>query len=90
MRKNGIVHITSAPYHPASNGLGERAVQTVKSGIIKTAGDNTEVNLQRFLFDYRRTPQSTTGKSPMEILNNRKIISAWEDLQETESNERDE
>ena len=75
MRKNGIVHITSAPYHPASNGLGELAVQTVKSGITKTAGDNTEVKLQRFLFDYRRTPQSTIGKSPMEILNNRKMRS---------------
>ena len=33
MRKNGIVHVTPAPYHPASNGLGEWAVQTVKSGI---------------------------------------------------------
>ena len=75
MRKNGIVHVTSAPYHPASNGLGERAVQTVQSGIIKTAGDNMEVKLQRFLFDYRRIPQPTTGKSPMEILNNRKMRS---------------
>ena len=90
MRKNGIVHVTSAPYHPASNGLGERAVQTVQSGIIKTAGDNTEVNLQRFLFDYRRTPQSTTGKSPMNIFNNRKMRSAGEESQETEADERDE
>ena len=24
MRNNGIVHITFAPYHPASNGLAER------------------------------------------------------------------
>ena len=34
-----------------------------------------EVKLQRFLFDYRRTPQSTTGKSTLEILNNRKMRS---------------
>ena len=65
MRKNGIVHISSAPYHPASNGLAERAVQTVKSGITKTAGDIVDTKLQRLLFDYRRTPQTTTGKSPL-------------------------
>ena len=47
-------------------------MQTVKSGITKTAGDNVETKLQRFLFDYRRTPQTTTGKSPMEVLNQRK------------------
>ena len=75
LRKNGIVHITSAPYHPASNGLAERAVQTVKSDITKAAGDNVETKLHRFLFDYRRTPQTTTGKSPMEVLNQRKMRS---------------
>ena len=47
----------------------------MKSGIAKTAGDNMEVKSHRFLFDYRRTLQSTTGKSPMEILNNRKMRS---------------
>ena len=48
MRKNGIVHITSAPYHAASNGLREGTIQTVTSGITKTAGDNVETKLQRF------------------------------------------
>ena len=30
VRSNGIRHITSAPYHPATNSLAEKAVQTFK------------------------------------------------------------
>jgi len=35
LEKNGVKHLTTAPYHPASNGLAERAVQIVKKGIKK-------------------------------------------------------
>ena len=35
LKSNGVKHTTSAPYHPASNGLAERTVQIVKKGLKK-------------------------------------------------------
>lgn len=77
LRRNGIRHRTSALYHPSSNGLAERAVQTVKSGLIKMKGDTVETRLSRFLFKYRVTPQSVIGLSPAEMLMNRRPRSAY-------------
>ena len=71
VQRNGFRHIRSAPYHPATNGLAERAVQTVKNALRKASGDN-DTCLSRFLFQYRLAPHSTTGRSPAELLLGRK------------------
>ena len=71
--KNSIRHIKTAPYHPASNGLAERAVQTFKEGLKKLTKGSVETKLACFLFQYRLTPHSTTGRSPAELLMGRQL-----------------
>lgn len=70
---NGITSIKSPPYHPQSNGLAERSIQTVKKGLEmaffleRRKVITKELLLSRlfsFLFTYRVTPSSTTGLSP--------------------------
>ena len=75
LRKNGIEHITSAPYHASSNGCAERAVQTFKSMMKKAGEGSLTTKVSRVLFNYRITPQSTTGLSPAEMLQGRKLRS---------------
>ena len=62
LKSNGVKHTTSAPYHPASKGLAERAVQIVKKGLKK---QTTGTMLAKILLI---SPQTTTGTSPAELL----------------------
>ncbi|KAK4321215.1 hypothetical protein Pmani_007945 [Petrolisthes manimaculis] len=72
--KSGIKHIRSAPRHPSTNGLAERAVQTFKSCMKKMEESLPwSVRLNRFLFKYRNTPQSTTQQTPSQLPMNREI-----------------
>ncbi len=66
-RRNSIRHLTSAPYHPSTNGLVERAVQTFKLGMKKQVSGTIETKLCRFLLAYRTTPQATTGETPAQL-----------------------
>ena len=75
MTYNGITHVKSSPYHPSTNGLAERAVQTFKAGVKKLTEGTLESKLSHFLFHYRLTPQTTTGQSPAELLLGRRIKS---------------
>ena len=72
---NGIRHTRVAPYHPSSNGLAERAVRIVKEGLRKVSAGTMMDRLSRFLFQYRITPQTTTGIAPGELLMGRKLKS---------------
>ena len=73
IRSNGIRHLTSAPYHPASNGLAERAVQILKNALKKDPGGvSLETQIACFLFHYQITPHSTTGIAPAELLMGRR------------------
>ena len=75
-QRNGIKHITSAPFHPSTNGLAERAVQTVKRGILKLKDGSLTDKLSRFLFSYRNTPLQLTGSTPAELFLGRRVKSA--------------
>lgn len=71
-KQNGIEYVTTAPYHPQSNGQAERFVDTFKRAIRKISADGTSLQdaLDAFLLAYRSTPNATLGssKSPAEIM----------------------
>ena len=72
LKKNGIRHVRTPPYHPASNGQVERVVQTFKEGMKRIKEGSLNTRLCRFLFKYRMTPHSSTGVSPAELMFGRK------------------
>ena len=59
------------PYHPATNGLAERLVQTFKKSLRKSKLPLREA-LQEFLMQYWGTPL-LYGYSPSELMNVRQI-----------------
>uniref|UniRef100_A0A914Z7V0 RNA-directed DNA polymerase n=1 Tax=Panagrolaimus superbus TaxID=310955 RepID=A0A914Z7V0_9BILA len=65
---HGVRHLTAPPYHPESNGLAERMVQTFKTALKKIREHDPEISvsaaLRMFLWDYRNVPHSATGVAP--------------------------
>ena len=68
LKTNGIKHHTFSAYHPASNGLAEQAVQTLKNGLKKVRDGTLASRIARVLFSYRTAVHATTGRSPAELL----------------------
>lgn len=80
---NGIKHVRSAPYHPASNGLVERFVQTLKQSLKATLNDGRSLShrLSSFLITYRTTAHATTAVAPCELLCQRHLHTRLDLLQ---------
>ncbi|XP_017461733.1 PREDICTED: uncharacterized protein K02A2.6-like, partial [Rhagoletis zephyria] len=72
-KRNSIQHLTTAPFHPASNGLAERFVRTFKEAFVKImkTEHQTERALYKYLTTFRTTPNPVSGKSPAELLHGR-------------------
>ena len=70
IKSNGIHHITSSPYHPATNGLAERLVQTFKQALrsMFQSSKPLKEKLTKFLIAYRNTLHSKNGESPAQLL----------------------
>ena len=77
---NGIKHIQSSPYHPATNGEAERFVRTFKEAMKSAQGNGLTLShqLNNFLLTYRTTPHSTTGIPPCELLMGRSVRTRWD------------
>ncbi|XP_055613639.1 uncharacterized protein K02A2.6-like [Uranotaenia lowii] len=74
---NGILHLKTPPFHPQSNGLAERFVDTFKRTLKKiTAGGEVLAEaIDTFLLCYRSTPcrGAPDGKTPAEVLLGRPV-----------------
>lgn len=66
LKRNRISHITSAPWHPATNGQAERFVQSLKQALRDVQNNNIALHekLSHFLFAYRNATHATTNQAP--------------------------
>ena len=81
LKCNGVRHVLTPPYHPASNGAAERAVRILKESLVKQLAtmeqsgryQTLQHRLDNFLLGYRSTPHSVTGRSPAEMFLGRRV-----------------
>ena len=84
-KKYSITHLTSAPYHPASNGLAERYVRSFKESMLKQQqlGSDKVTALRNTLRSYRWTPHTSTGSSPANLLFRHSICTEFSTMKPT-------
>ena len=81
-KRNGFHHRLCTPENPAANGFAEVfqkvLVKLVHTAVIEKKDPRREV--QTYLKAYRAAPHKTTGKSPFELLFNRKMTTKLQQL----------
>ncbi len=79
LKANGVKHARSSPFHPATNGLAERMVQTVKRALRCSKGSTSiQQRLDTFLLAYRNTPHTTTKESSAMLFLHRRLRSRFD------------
>lgn len=74
LEANGVQHIRSATYHPSTNGLAERFVQSMKNILKASQGEGSlHQRLNNFLLSYRNVSHSTTKATPSTPLMKRQL-----------------
>lgn len=87
----GFHHRKITPYWPQANAEAERFMKTIQKAI-RTAhieGLNWKQELPKFLRNYRATPHTTTGVTPSELLNGRKLRTKIPQQQSPTSQEKE-
>lgn len=82
----GFEHRRVTPLWPRANGEVERLMRTLEKAV-RTASlehKNWKQELISFLRQYRATPHSTTGESPAELLNGRKLKTTLPEIPKNE------
>ena len=69
-------YISIAPGHPATNGLAERNIQTIKHKLAAMSNESSSMQskIRDIIFKYRATPLKN-GKTPSELYLGRQIRS---------------
>ncbi|KAI0986081.1 hypothetical protein GJ496_000923 [Pomphorhynchus laevis] len=82
LKNNNIRHRLTTPYHPKSNGLIERLVQTVKQRVLLRC-ERGAVNkrLQQFLMSYRNSIHCSTKETPARLMIGRNLSTLWDHIQ---------
>ena len=76
MKANNCTHTRTSPYHPATNGLAERFVQSLKQAIRASRKEKSLAHrVANFLLHYRNVRHSTTEASPAQLMIGRDLRS---------------